>query len=470
MAVEPKAAMDKGELRKLLLKSKHEPVNCAVAAGDGRKLQLALILLDRRKTPKALMKELEKQFPEARHPRFGTAHVDSDVDAKLVLLRLNAGASGLAARLVKSLKGTGFSKVKIVPGDGGAAEQVEEPEAGQAPAAAAAFDAVRTVADFDKGVFEGVVGGAERMATGVVHLAEAAGKEVYALATDPKAGEQALNRVEGSLEARARFEAEMLTDPGRAAAEAGDAAVSIATAAGRMAAKAYGEYEQAAAAGHGGEFIGEAVGEGAVLVAGAVLTDGASVPAEGGAVAAEVGEGASVLGEVGEASGGGSTLGKVADVASSAGKDAAPLPQETTGSAMEDAGRAATKASPTEPPDQADALRRAKERAKKYSSHWRSGSARETVDKIAGPNPTVTQSGSKTIYTNPQTGKEVIVDRGGKYFRVRDPAIPGRRTYTAINGNAVSNTMPNPDNPGKLMGKPQGDYNSETHFNDIDGD
>jgi len=138
MAVELKSAMDKGELRKLLLKSKQEPVNCAVATGDGRKSQPVLILLDRRKPPKTLMKELEKQFSEARNPRFGTAHVDPDVDAKLVLLRLNAGASGLAERLAKSLKGTGFSKVKIMLGDGTVAEQVEEPEAGQAPATAAA--------------------------------------------------------------------------------------------------------------------------------------------------------------------------------------------------------------------------------------------------------------------------------------------------------------------------------------------
>jgi hypothetical protein len=141
MAVELKAAMDKGELRKLLLKSKQEPLNCAVATGDGRKSQPALILLDRRKPPKTLMKELEKQFPEARNPRFGTAQVDPEADAKLVLLRLNAGASGLAERLAKSLKGTGFSKVKIMLGDGTVAEQVEEPEAGQAPAAAPAAEA-----------------------------------------------------------------------------------------------------------------------------------------------------------------------------------------------------------------------------------------------------------------------------------------------------------------------------------------
>jgi hypothetical protein len=141
MAVELKAAMDKGELRKLLLKSKQEPLNCAVATGDGRKSQPALILLDRRKPPKTLMKELEKQFPEARNPRFGTAQVDPEADAKLVLLRLNAGASGLAERLAKSLKGTGFSKVKIMLGDGTVAEQVEEPEAGQAAAAAPAAEA-----------------------------------------------------------------------------------------------------------------------------------------------------------------------------------------------------------------------------------------------------------------------------------------------------------------------------------------
>jgi hypothetical protein len=138
MATELKAAMEKGELRSLLAKSKHAPVNCAVAFGDGKKSQPALILLHRSKAPNALMKEIHKDFPEAKNARFGTASVDPDTDPKLVLLQLNQAASGLASKLVKSLKGTGFSKVKVVLEDGTVAEQEAEPEEGEAPQATAA--------------------------------------------------------------------------------------------------------------------------------------------------------------------------------------------------------------------------------------------------------------------------------------------------------------------------------------------
>src|SRR5271166_2748970 len=100
MAQELASAMDKGELKKLLMKSKKEPINCAVGMGDGKKTQPGLILLDRVKAPKAVLKDLEKQFPDVANARFGTAMVDTDDDPSLVLLQLNKPASGIAKRLV----------------------------------------------------------------------------------------------------------------------------------------------------------------------------------------------------------------------------------------------------------------------------------------------------------------------------------------------------------------------------------
>ncbi|HKM63291.1 MAG TPA: hypothetical protein VJY39_12465 [Acidisphaera sp.] len=128
MAQELASAMDKGELKKLLMKSKKEPVNCAVGMGDGKKSQPGLILLDRVKAPKAVLKELEKQFPGATNTRWGSVFVDTDLDAALVQLQLNKAASGIGKRLVKSLKGTGFTKVKVMLEDGSVAEEEADEE------------------------------------------------------------------------------------------------------------------------------------------------------------------------------------------------------------------------------------------------------------------------------------------------------------------------------------------------------
>lgn len=138
MAAELKAAMEKAELKKLLVKSKKEPVNCALAQGDGKTTALALIMLDKVKGPKAVEKDLLKEFPEAKNPRFGTAFVDVDEDPSLVKITINKAISGMAKRLVKSLKGTGFKKVQLLGEDGSMLEaDEEEDEQGQPQATAA---------------------------------------------------------------------------------------------------------------------------------------------------------------------------------------------------------------------------------------------------------------------------------------------------------------------------------------------
>lgn len=132
MAAPAAGEIDKAELKKLLVKSKKEPVNCAV--GTGKDAQ-ALIMLHKIKQPRALAKELEKEFGEVKNPRWGTAFVDIDDNPKLVILTLNKPSPGVARKLKKTLKGTGFTKVRIVLEDGtvdDADEGDEEEEEGEA--------------------------------------------------------------------------------------------------------------------------------------------------------------------------------------------------------------------------------------------------------------------------------------------------------------------------------------------------
>jgi hypothetical protein len=115
--------IDKAELKKLLARSKKEPVNCAVAIS---KAQQALIMLHKVKQPRALVKELEKAHGELKNPRWGSAFVDVDDNPKLVILTLNKSSPGLARKMKTTLKGTGFSRVRVMLEDGSVDEAVEE--------------------------------------------------------------------------------------------------------------------------------------------------------------------------------------------------------------------------------------------------------------------------------------------------------------------------------------------------------
>ena len=121
MAKDIDTGMDKQEMKRLLMKSKSEPVNCSLAPCDADK-SMAYLLLDRVKAPRAVDKDLAKKFPDASNSRWGTALVDVDTDAKLVQFRLNKPISGIARKLVKTLKGTGFSKIEILLDDGTSVE------------------------------------------------------------------------------------------------------------------------------------------------------------------------------------------------------------------------------------------------------------------------------------------------------------------------------------------------------------
>ncbi|MCE0829018.1 hypothetical protein LVQ78_23840 [Buttiauxella sp. A2-C2_NF] len=102
-------------------------------------------------------------------------------------------------------------------------------------------------------------------------------------------------------------------------------------------------------------------------------------------------------------------------------------------------------------------------RAQKYSDNWPTGNLDAAIKKFAGSDPVVTTTDKgKRIYTNPQTGVQVVEDTSGSYFRIYDPNLSGKRVYMDLDGNIPNNKIL--DN-GKQSGRTQGEYNEATHFN-----
>ncbi len=121
---EPQLAMEKAELKKLLVRSKKELVHCAVA--QAKEPAFALILLNKIKQPKALAKQLEDDFQGSKLHRWGAAEVDVEANPKLVIFKLNKPAPGMARKLIKSMKGTGFTKARLEFGDGSPVEEHDD--------------------------------------------------------------------------------------------------------------------------------------------------------------------------------------------------------------------------------------------------------------------------------------------------------------------------------------------------------
>ncbi len=131
--------MSKGEMKKLLNLSKEEPVGCAIGTGSDN--GYGLLILNKMRSGQALEKQMKTEFPDAKNTRFGKAFVDVDDNAKQVKLTLNRSTSGIAKRLIKTLKGTGFNKVILVTEDGEVCESHEEADEETAVAEAEAVAA-----------------------------------------------------------------------------------------------------------------------------------------------------------------------------------------------------------------------------------------------------------------------------------------------------------------------------------------
>ena len=101
-------------------------------------------------------------------------------------------------------------------------------------------------------------------------------------------------------------------------------------------------------------------------------------------------------------------------------------------------------------------------RANLYSKNWTEANLHKSIEKFAGKNPIITMTDKgKRIYENPTTKVQVVEDINGKYFRIYDPSIRGKRNYLDLNGVVPNNkTLDN----GKKIGRTQSEYNQVTHF------
>lgn len=116
-AAEP-IGSDKAELKRLLKLAVDKPVHMALALGkDGK----AIVKLDKMKNPKALEKGLKDDAPDSKNHRNGMVSIDPD-DPKTAIFQVTKAVSGIAGKLTIALKGTGFSKIRIVMDDGTALE------------------------------------------------------------------------------------------------------------------------------------------------------------------------------------------------------------------------------------------------------------------------------------------------------------------------------------------------------------
>ncbi|MFY0256540.1 hypothetical protein ACDQ55_21615 [Chitinophaga sp. 30R24] len=102
-------------------------------------------------------------------------------------------------------------------------------------------------------------------------------------------------------------------------------------------------------------------------------------------------------------------------------------------------------------------------RAAQYSSGWPSSSLQGAIERFA-PGAEGVVSGQKTLYTNSETGVQVVSDNSGNYFRIQDTNLSGRRSYLDLNGTVPNNKVVD----GRTIGRSQAEYNQVTHFNNID--
>lgn len=108
-----------------------------------------------------------------------------------------------------------------------------------------------------------------------------------------------------------------------------------------------------------------------------------------------------------------------------------------------------------------DKIPKGKERAAKFSNQWKKTDLNKNIKKFAGENPTISKTETgKTIYFNTKTKNQVVVDKAGKYFRIQNNNLTGKRCYLDLNGKVPNNKIIN----GKITGNSQSEYNQLTHF------
>jgi hypothetical protein len=154
------------------------------------------------------------------------------------------------------------------------------------------------VGGFLKGAGQGAVNGVVGAAEGLGTLAS----DGYKVATDGQYRQQAWNDAVAAAQKVGDFANEVVTNPGQAAQDVGNAAQG-----------AYDQFQasaqQAAAQGRSGEFYGNLFGQGAVLIGTALIPGGAEAEGLSAAgTAGRVAEGATALADAGKAAEAGSAL------------------------------------------------------------------------------------------------------------------------------------------------------------------
>lgn len=103
-------------------------------------------------------------------------------------------------------------------------------------------------------------------------------------------------------------------------------------------------------------------------------------------------------------------------------------------------------------------------RAAQYSDSWPQASLMDAIDTFApGSIGTTTETG-KTLFRNFDTGIQVVYDDAGKYFRIENLTLSGKRKFLDLKGNVPNNSIID----GRTIGRNQSEYNQVTHFRNTD--
>lgn len=105
-------------------------------------------------------------------------------------------------------------------------------------------------------------------------------------------------------------------------------------------------------------------------------------------------------------------------------------------------------------------------RAQEYRSNWEKASLKETVKKLV-PNATTSENRKKgkVFYDDPDSRYQVVYDRRGNYFRVKDKESTARKKrYVGLDGESMLNKTEN----GRTIGRSDEEYEKATHFDNID--
>ena len=109
--------MEKADMKRLILVAKSDPINLSI--GLSKDASTALLMMDKIKGPKAVEKLLSTAFKDAKDVRFGTGSVNAEADPKLLSITVNrAVGGGIARKLIRTLKGTGITKLILKTEDG----------------------------------------------------------------------------------------------------------------------------------------------------------------------------------------------------------------------------------------------------------------------------------------------------------------------------------------------------------------